>query len=316
MASKKRVFSMLICVLVLLGAVLFSIEVYPQVFNGIGSASAHSSSHLITPISEASKTAAYYGFQIYTFTNAQHQSIRYYLYVPASYNPAQKYPLVLFLHGGGERIKSSYTEAQTEARLFQNAFVQIWGENSTVAANPDVQQHWPSFVVIPQMLQSQQWVNVDVSKGSYKQTAQPSVPLLLAKEIVDSLQTKYSGIDANRLYITGYSNGGLGTWDAIERWPNYFAAAAPISGAGDPSKAAVLAHMPIWAFHGSADTTIPVTGSRQMIAAIRAAGGDPRYTEFPGKGHGVFIWGPVYGATGNASENVPGFFSWLFSQRK
>jgi len=106
--------------------------------------------------------------------------------------------------------------------------------------------------------------------------------------------------------------GGYGTWEAIERWPNYFAAAAPIAGAGDPSKASTLTHLPIWAFHGSADRTVPVSGSRDMIDAISAAGGNPRYTEFPGAGHGV--WGYVYslGASGNATD----FFPWLFSQHK
>ena len=130
---------------------------------------------------------------------------------------------------------------------------------------------------------------------------------------MDTLQRKYTGIDARRLYITGLSNGGYGTWDAIERWPDYFAAAAPIAGAGDPSKAAVLKDMPIWAFHGSADTVIPVSGSRDMIAAIEAAGGHPRYTEFPGAGHGV--WGYVY-SLNDSSERVTNFFPWLFSQHR
>jgi len=145
------------------------------------------------------------------------------------------------------------------------------------------------------------------------QPAQPSLPLALTKELLDDLQRQYSAIDSNRLYITGLSNGGYGTWDAIERWPTYFAAAAPIAGAGDPSKAAVLKNLPIWAFHGSADSTVPVSGSRDMIAAIRAQGGHPRYTEFTGQGHGV--WPYVY-SLGTSSLNVTGFFPWLFSQRK
>jgi predicted peptidase len=318
MVSKKHVFISIIsiiCAFLLGGGIFLSIEISPQLARGIKLASAHESSQLVTPPSSGVNTAAHYGFKTYTFTNA-HQSIRYYLYVPVSYNPAHKYPLVLFLHGGGERIKPGATESQIEARLFQNAFVQIWGANSPVGANPEVQQHWPSFVVIPQMVQSQQWVNVDVHKGSYTQPAQPSVALQLSKELLDSLQKQYTGIDANRLYITGYSNGGFGTWDAIERWPNYFAAAVPIAGAGDPTKTAGLAHLPIWAFHGAKDPTVPVSGSRQMIAAIRAAGGHPQYTEFPAGGHGSTIWGPVYGAMGSASGNIPGFFSWLFAQKR
>ena len=129
---------------------------------------------------------------------------------------------------------------------------------------------------------------------------------------MDALQKQYTTIDPNRLYVTGLSMGGYGTWEAIERWPNYFAAAAPIAGAGDPSKASVLTHLPIWAFHGSADTTVPVSGSRDMINAISAAGGNPRYTEFPDAGHAV--WGYVYSL--GASSSVSGFFPWLFSQHK
>ncbi|HEV7234704.1 MAG TPA: prolyl oligopeptidase family serine peptidase [Ktedonobacteraceae bacterium] len=133
----------------------------------------------------------------------------------------------------------------------------------------------------------------------------------MAKEIVDALQKEYQGIDSNRLYITGLSLGGYGVWDAIERWPSYFAAAIPIAGAGDPSKAAVLKDLPIWAFHGSADTTVPASGSRDMIATIKAAGGHPLYTEYPGAGHE--IWDFVYATTGTA-QHTPGVLSWLFSQ--
>ncbi len=154
---------------------------------------------------------------------------------------------------------------------------------------------------------------MDVHGGSYTQPAQPSIPLGLTKELLDALQKQYTGIDANRLYITGLSNGGYGTWDAIERWPDYFAAAVPISGAGDPSKAAVLKNLPIWAFHGSDDTTVPVEGSRDMIAAIQTAGGLPKYTELTGMGH--VIWPYVY-SLNTSSQRVPGFFAWLFSQHK
>jgi predicted peptidase len=133
----------------------------------------------------------------------------------------------------------------------------------------------------------------------------------MAKEILDMLLNKYSGIDADRLYVTGLSMGGYGTWEAIERWPNYFAAAAPLSGAGDPSKAALLVHEPIWAFHGALDTVVPVSGSRDMISAITQAGGHPRYTEFPNDGHDLWTSGKVYSPTAD-----PAFFSWLFSQKK
>lgn len=263
-------------------------------------------------LSTSVPTGSYLGYTAQTFVS-QGNVLVYYLYTPLHYNPARKYPLVVLLHGGGERSKASNTPLQNEKLLLDDPYASVWSADYQAPGNPRIQQNWPCFVVIPQMEASQQWVNVDVHKGSYAQPSQPSLPLLLTKELLDALQRKYTGIDAKRLYITGLSNGGFGTWDAIERWPTYFAAAAPIAGAGDPSRAAVLTNLPIWAFHGSADATIPVSGSRSMIAAIQAAGGHPSYTEFAGQGHGV--WPYVY-SLNTSSLRVAGFFPWLFSQHK
>jgi predicted peptidase len=264
------------------------------------------------PTATATASTSYLGYTAHVFSS-QGNTLVYYLYVPAHYDPTHKYPLVLLLHGGGERSIASHTLAQNEQLLLSDPYASVWSAAYNAPGNPHIQQNWPCFVVVPQMNLSQQWVNVNVHLGSYVQPSQPSTPLLLTKELLDALQQQYAGIDANRLYITGLSNGGLGTWDAIERWPTYFAAAAPIAGAGDPSKAAVLKNLPIWAFHGSADAIIPVSGSRDMIAALQAAGGHPKYTEFAGQGHGV--WPDVY-SLNTSSLRVPDFFSWLFSQRK
>lgn len=262
---------------------------------------------------EGTSVATYDGYTAHVFTDAQGNSLRYYLYVPQNYNPAQKYPLVLLLHGGGERSSPTNTAQQNEKVLLSDPYATVWSAGYAAPGNPHIQQRWPCFVVVPQLSTGQNWVNVPVHGGSYSQPAQPSAGLLAAKETLDALQKEYTGIDANRLYITGLSLGAYGTWDAVERWPGYFAAAAPIAGAGDPSKAALLKNLPIWAFHGSADGTVPVTGSRDMIAAIQAAGGSPRYTEFPGQGHGV--WGFVYGLNGGPLL-VTDFYPWLFAQHK
>lgn len=271
--------------------------------------SKHDSSNLLN----SNENDTSYGYTAHVFTDAQGTSLHFYLYIPDEYNPQQKYPLVLLLEGGGERSKPGYTAAQNQKVLFKQKYAQVWSADYNASGNPDIQQNWPCFVVIPQMRLSQQWVNTQVHKGSYTQPEHPSTALLLTKELLDTLQEEYSSIDAYRLYITGLSNGGFGTWDAIERWPYYFAAAAPIAGAGDPSKAAVLKKLPIWAFHGSADTIVPVSGSRDMIAAIRAAGGHPQYTEFPGAGHSV--WRYAYSLS-DSSKQITDFFPWLFSQRK
>jgi predicted peptidase len=258
-----------------------------------------------TPISN-------FGYIARTFTDAKGKSLPYYLYIPAKYDSQQKYPLVLMLEGSGERSNLKRTPEQNRAILMSAQYVQIWSAQYSSPYNPNIQQHWPCFVVVPQLTTPQSWVDTDPSKGSYRLKAQPDSSLLLTKELLDALQQEYSGIDANRLYVTGLSLGGYGTWEAIERWPNYFAAAAPIAGAGDPTRAGVLTHLPIWAFQGAKDSRVPISGSRDMIKAIRAKGGHPRYTEFAGTGHG--IWGRVYGF--DATGRVPDFYSWLFAQSR
>lgn len=101
--------------------------------------------------------------------------------------------------------------------------------------------------------------------------------------------------------------GGYGTWDLISRMPETFAAAAPICGGGDENQAEKLIDLPIWVFHGADDTTVPPERSRNMVNAIKAAGGKKiKYTEYPGVGHGS--WKPAYAD--------PEFMKWLFSQKK
>jgi predicted peptidase len=238
------------------------------------------------------------GYTTQTFTDAQGRSITYYLHIPCPNECQHPYPLVLLLHGGGERGHSGNSPEQNRSILLGDPYVQQW-------TSAEVQNRWPSFIVVPQIMDNQQWVGVPSAQGSYRLAPQPTNVLLLAKEVVDGLQRTYPDIDPGRLYITGISMGGYGVWDAIERWPDYFAAAAPVSGAGDPTGAISLTHLPIWAFHGANDGNPPASASRVMIQAIRAMGGHPRYTELPQAGHD--IWLQVY--------TSPAFLSWLFAQK-
>ncbi|HVB64744.1 MAG TPA: dienelactone hydrolase family protein [Nitrolancea sp.] len=240
-------------------------------------------------------------------------SMTFYLFLPKGYNPQTEYPLVLMLHGGGQRSDPAKTAEENRAALIYDPYAEIWGPGFPQPYSTDVQGTWPCFVVLPQVESPNRFVDTLPGTGSYTLQPQPSDALRLSKEIVDTVQLMYHDIDANRRYITGVSLGGYGTWEAIERWPNYFAAAAPIAGAGDPSKAAELVNLPIWAFHGSKDTVVPVAASRDMIQAIRAAGGNPRYTEYAGAEHGV--WVNPYTLLGTPSP-TPEFFSWLFAQHK
>jgi len=227
----------------------------------------------------------------------------YYLFIPENYNPQSQYPLVLMLHGGGERAKPGETPEYNREILLHQYYAQVWITSA-------IQEKNPSFILIPQITSPGSWMSVPAATGPYTLPPQPTSSLRMAKEILDMLLIKYSGIDASRLYVTGLSMGGYGTWEAVERWPNYFAAAVPLSGAGDPSKAPSLVHQAIWAFHGAKDTVVPVSGSRYMISAITQAGGHPRYTEIPNEGHDLWIPGKVYSPTADTA-----LFSWLFSQK-
>lgn len=240
-------------------------------------------------------------------------TMTFYLWVPANYDPTQKYPLVLLLHGGGEKAVASKTPAQNRKVLLSDPYAQVWGPGFPFPDSVDVQQKWPSFIVVPQVEAPGDFVGVSASHGSYTLAQQPTDALRMTKEIVDMLQVDYRGIDAGRLYVTGLSSGGYGTWEMIERWPDYFAAAGPMCGAGDPSKADLIVNVPIWAFHASNDNIVPSSGSRDMIQAIRALGGNPRYTELQGTDHG--IWRYAYAILGKPTP-TPGFFDWLYSQRR
>lgn len=240
-------------------------------------------------------------------------SMTFYLYLPRNDNPKTKYPLVLLLEGGGERADPTKTEQQNRDALLNDPYAQVWGPGFAGPYSENVQARWPSFVVIPQLTSTERFVDVPANVGSYTMAAQPNDSLRMTKEIVDTLQLVYKNIDANRLYLTGLSMGGYGAWEAAERWPHYFAAAAPIAGAGDPSHAARLVTLPIWAFQSADDPIVPISGSRDMIRAIRAAGGNPRYTEYTNQGHGS--WLPPYTILGTPTP-TPDFFSWLFAQHK
>ena len=223
-----------------------------------------------------------------TFTDAQGSSLPYRLYVPVGYDASRKYPLVLFLHGSGERGNDNRSQLTWTASM---VFVQ-----------PPAQAKYPCFMVAPQCPTTDSWIGVPFS-SSIAQTPNPTVSLRVAMEILDSLKTEFS-LDPAKQYITGLSMGGFGTWDAITRYPGKFAAAIPICGGGDPSKAGGTASTPIWAFHSTDDSTIDVAASRNMVAALRAAGGSPLYTEYNGYGH--FSWNPAY--------NESGLLPWLFAQ--
>ncbi|MBI2479506.1 MAG: dienelactone hydrolase family protein [Planctomycetia bacterium] len=222
--------------------------------------------------------------------NSEHGSLPYRLLRPKDYDAGQSYPLVIFYHGAGERGDD-------------NAKQLVHGMNDF--ASDDVMAKYPCFVVAPQCPDGDQWVDALWSADAHTMPDKPTEPLRLSLELITSLQSEFS-IDANRLYVTGLSMGGFGVWDAIQRYPKRFAAAVPICGGGDPAYAKQLAHIPVWAFHGADDGAVKPIRSRDMIAAMKAAGGSPKYTEYPGVGHNS--WAATY-----ANREM---YAWLFAQKR
>jgi len=217
------------------------------------------------------------------------EKLPYRLFIPPAYDPQKKYPLILFLHGAGERGDDN------EAQLVHAQVLRL-------VADPNR----PCFLVAPQCPVGRKWVEVPWDFKTFHETpAEPSLPMRLTMELLDQLDKEFS-IDPDRRYVTGLSMGGFGTFDLLVRRPDYFAAAVPICGGADDSKAAQIAHVAIWAFHGSADGAVPVVRSRSIIEALKKAGANPKYTEYEGAGHNV--WSRAY-----LEPELPG---WLFSQSR
>jgi predicted peptidase len=221
-------------------------------------------------------------------------NLPYRLFIPKNYDSKKTYPLVLALHGAGER------GTDDSIQLTTHHLATVWAVDSNQAKRP-------SFILAPQCPPwPAVWVNTPFGQGTYNQDKVPLQPPLRAVvELLDSMLIKYS-IDTNRIYVVGLSMGGYATWDILMRYPKRFAAAVPICGGADTSKAPLIKHVPIWAFHGDSDKTVPVEATRQMIAALRKAGGTPRYTEYPKVGHGS--WGPAL--------QEPELPLWLFAQKR
>jgi predicted peptidase len=223
------------------------------------------------------------------FANAQSETLPFRLLQPKNYDKTIAYPLVVFLHGMGER------GADNQAQLVNGV--------SELFASDTAMEKYPAFVLAPQCPE-----NEDSQIGSWSnwEPGKPlTTPTRLVLEIVASLQREFA-IDENRLYLGGLSMGGFGTWSIIQEHPEMFAAAFPICGGGDPGKAAPLAQLPLWVFHGVKDSVVPVELSRSMVRAIEQAGGAPGYTQYPDVDHNS--WTPAF--------QEPQLLPWLFAQKR
>jgi predicted peptidase len=201
-------------------------------------------------------------------------ALRYLLYLPKGYgeNKDQKWPVILFLHGAGERGDNlELVKKHGPPKLIEQG------------------KEFPFIIVSPQCPMKMWWTEM--------------LDSLVA--LLDDVQSRYA-VDPNRVYLTGLSMGGFGSWALGCRHPERFAAIAPICGGGDWFLAERLKNVPVWAFHGAKDPVVPLRESTEMVDALKRVGGDAQLTVYPEAQHDS--WTETY--------NDPKLYEWFLSHRK
>jgi predicted peptidase len=196
--------------------------------------------------------------------------VGYLLYLPENYNTSKNFPLILFLHGAGERgVDLEKVKVHGPPKLIANG------------------KSFPFIIVSPQCPENQWWSS--------------EVLDALLNEIAD----KYN-VDEERIYVTGLSMGGFATWDLAIKYPNRFAAIAPICGGGNFRLAGILKDLPIWVFHGAKDNVVPLKSSQEMVDVLEKSGGNVKFTIYPEAGHDS--WTETY--------NNPELYEWFSKQKR
>jgi predicted peptidase len=225
-------------------------------------------------------------------------TLRYRILYPENYNRKKSYPLVVFLHGAGERGNDNEHQLDLGADLFLR----------------DTMRHqFASFVIFPQCPTDSTWNRFTTGQDTTLEynrsldTSAPTTPERLVKELMDSL-VKNKIADQKRIYISGLSLGAFGTYDLLIHYPNYFAAAFTICGQANVKLFAKKAgHVPLWIFHGDADNVIFIGPDRDLYRELLLKGSkNVKYTEYPGVMHNSWI---------NAFAE-PALLPWLFSFKK
>ena len=198
------------------------------------------------------------------------KTIHYWLFLPQNYDAKTKAPLLLFLHGAGERGD-------------QLDFVKKHGPPKIVESKPE----FPCITVSPQCAAGSRWTPKELT------------------QLLDAVQKQHA-VDESRVYLTGLSMGGFGTWSLAAAAPERFAAIVPICGGGNPETAEKFKDIPCWVFHGAKDTAVKQDQSDRMVEALKKAGGAPKYTIYPEAGHDS--WTETY--------NNPELYHWLLAQKK
>ena len=219
------------------------------------------------------------------------QAGSYRLLSPASPSERETWPLVIFLHGAGERGDDNRVQLRYLPEFL---------------AGDEGRRRYPCFSLAVQCPSGDKWADVDWSHPSAPPAPTDTRAMQALRATTAEVLATHA-VDRGRVVLTGISMGGYGTWHWATAEPGLFAAVAPVCGGGDPARAAALKNTPVWAVHGDQDDAVPVERSRRMIEAIRTAGGTPRYSELAGVGH--HSWKPAY-------DPAFGLLDWLFEQRK
>ncbi len=233
---------------------------YGAVALGLIGGCAAPSAH-VTPAKDTPKMIQT-GFLDQSISLSDGSTRRYVIFIPRAYDPSKKWPAILFLHGAGERGEDNQVQVK-------------------VGLGPVIRRQENQFgfiTVLPQSAPQAWWTHPKEKE--------------YALAALEKTRKDYS-IDPRRIYLTGLSMGGAGTWALAADQPQTWAAIAPICGPADPTAAPKVVHLPCWCFHGQADDTVKVAQSQKMIEALKSLGGQPRYTEYPGVGHNS--WDRAYG---------------------
>jgi len=236
-------------------------------------------------------------FQKKQFIGSKGDTLPYRILYPEEYDASKKYPLVLFLHGGGERGKDNEKQLANGVKLF---------------LTESNRKHYPAIVIAPQCPSDSYWASVKIDRTKtplgleFNYQNEITAGLRLAIELTNSM-IRNEGVDTKRVYITGLSMGGMGSFEAVYRNPELFAATAIICGGGDvKAYSKKQTKTSFWLFHGDADAVVGVTHSREMYAHLQELKAKVNYTEYPGVNHNS--WDNAYAE--------PTLLEWMFSKHK
>jgi len=254
---------------------------------------------LLSSMTAGAQYQSLYSYQKKVF-NRDGDTLRYRILYPLNYDENKKYPLVLFLHGSGERGRDNSHQLIHGGTLFSDS------------AN---RKNFPAIVIFPQCTPEDYWARVihlqDLTDSTpyineYLMDVPPGKSLNLVMELLDTMATTKS-VNNKKIYVMGVSMGAMGTYEILWRKPHFFAAAVPICGGGNVNSVKLYAKkFPIWVFHGDSDRVVPVTDSRKMVAALKQAGAKVKYTEYPGVNHNS--WDDAF-----ADKKL---LPWLFARKR